>query len=169
MLERHFTLDCTQKGTDHQLSLTPLEFSKLIGHIRQLETILNVQPLSTHPSDAEILEVMTQIYPISYEDRVNIEIALQPQIARNLLPCERDCFEKLGKSLVYTSNLDKGHVITENDVCFKVSHPKGLLDEEYDRIIGARLCEDVSDEMPVQLHHLMVTTEVCNLILETFP
>lgn len=155
MLERHFTLDTTQKGTDHQLSLTPPELSQLVADVRQLENYLKFQPLSTTPSDESILKTMSQIQTISDQDRKHILQALKPQKERVILPCERECFEKLGKSLVYVSNLKTGHLVTEKDVNFKVSHPKGLLDGDYDCLMGKRLCTDVSFEMPVQWHHLV--------------
>lgn len=163
MLERHVTLDTAQKGTDHKLSLTPIEFSKLISNIRQLEVSLEIQPLPISPSDETILKVLSQINPLSDEDIENMLMALRNQTERILMTCEHECFEKLGKSLVYALNLKKGQLLTENDVCFKVCHPKGLLDEDYDRVIGARLSEDVSYEMPVMWTHLD-----CNIVQDVY-
>lgn len=37
MIERHFTLDKQQKGTDHKLSLEPNELQQLVQRIRSIE------------------------------------------------------------------------------------------------------------------------------------
>lgn len=37
IIERHFTLDKTQKGTDHKCSLVPSEFKEMVQGIRQVE------------------------------------------------------------------------------------------------------------------------------------
>lgn len=40
IIERHFTLDKTMKGSDHAASLTPAEFGDLVKNIRRVESIL---------------------------------------------------------------------------------------------------------------------------------
>lgn len=92
---------------------------------------------------------------MSDADKMDIVSALQALPKhRTLMPCERECFDKLGKSLVYAQNLQKGHMLCEANVCFKVSYPKGLLDADYDQVIGAQLTADVSFEDPVQWEQL---------------
>lgn len=46
-----------------------------------------------------------------------------------------------------------GHVLQSADVCFKVSAIKGLLDGQYDAIVGRRLVSDVAYEEPVCWTH----------------
>jgi sialic acid synthase SpsE/sugar phosphate isomerase/epimerase/CBS domain-containing protein len=42
MIERHITLDCTMRGSDHQASLEPGEFKELVTAIRDVEASLGV-------------------------------------------------------------------------------------------------------------------------------
>ncbi len=43
MVERHFTLDRTQRGTDHQASLEPSGFAQLMDMIRQAQAAMTVR------------------------------------------------------------------------------------------------------------------------------
>ncbi|OXA61261.1 sialic acid synthase [Folsomia candida] len=47
VIERHFTLDKTLKGTDHRCSLDPDEFLAMVEGIRQVETALIGEPHKT--------------------------------------------------------------------------------------------------------------------------
>lgn len=42
VIERHFTLDRTQRGTDHQVSLEPDEFGRLVHMVREVEAAMSV-------------------------------------------------------------------------------------------------------------------------------
>jgi sialic acid synthase SpsE len=48
IVERHFTLDKTMKGSDHAASLTPDEFAELVRSIRRVEKILGVADKRLH-------------------------------------------------------------------------------------------------------------------------
>lgn len=62
---------------------------------------------------------------------------------KDILQCELNCYNKLGKSLVYTNNLKAGDIIAEADVNIKVDEPKGISAEEYYDVIGLKLKENV--------------------------
>ncbi|MDC0433931.1 N-acetylneuraminate synthase family protein [Pelagibacteraceae bacterium] len=52
IIEKHFTLNKKKKGADHQLSLEPKEFKKMVKIIRKIETMLGDPKI--YPSKKEI-------------------------------------------------------------------------------------------------------------------
>lgn len=168
VIERHFTIDSTMKGTDHQISLTPNAFRQLVAHIRALEsrpaewkdaareTMLNQQWHGIHDVVANALR--SAAIQMSDPELDDIRQALLPLSLRDprdgVSECERPCWQKLGKSLVFSRDLRAGHRLQLSDVCFKVSPSKGLLDGDYDAIEGKRLACDVRNDEPVVWRHL---------------
>lgn len=57
-------------------------------------------------------------------------------------PCEKPCFDKLGKSLVMTRNMKKGDAISIGDVTAKVAEPKGVNPNRLNDVIGMVLMKD---------------------------
>ncbi|GLH09797.1 uncharacterized protein GBIM_14849 [Gryllus bimaculatus] len=53
IVERHITLDPSWKGTDHKSSLTPVEFSKMVQEIRELEKALGKPEKKRQPSELD--------------------------------------------------------------------------------------------------------------------
>ncbi|KAK7791725.1 hypothetical protein R5R35_009374 [Gryllus longicercus] len=53
IVERHITLDTSWKGTDHKSSLTPVEFSKMVQEIRELEKALGKPEKKRQPSELD--------------------------------------------------------------------------------------------------------------------
>lgn len=51
VVERHFTLDKTMRGTDHQVSLTPDELALMVGMIREVEKAMDVQGKTVFPEE----------------------------------------------------------------------------------------------------------------------
>ncbi|XP_044736941.1 sialic acid synthase [Chrysoperla carnea] len=51
IIERHFTLNHFQNGSDHQCSLTPTTFSKMVSRVRNLETMLGISKKSFQISE----------------------------------------------------------------------------------------------------------------------
>lgn len=114
VIERHFTLDPTLKGTDHQLSLTPSVFRQLVDHIRALEA---VAPISAEPkvADAEPFECVCDALAaaairLSGAELDDIRAALEP-LGRTasssdavVADCERSCWLKLGECRMSSKN-----------------------------------------------------------------
>lgn len=148
ILERHFTLDKNQKGSDHCVSLNPSELRLLVEKVRLIEK--NVQQLPVMLDD--LLDVVTELNLFEHP-RGFIEKACQPNniddISKSILPCELMCKHKLGKSLVYTRDLKAGHCLIENDIGVKVSEPNGIPAEFYDDVIGKELKCDVFYDDPI--------------------
>lgn len=141
VIERHFTLDKRQKGTDHKLSLEPSELRQLIARIRTVEG----QSLPTAAADDQvILDLLSPILsPIELTD---VKLAIAPLPQKSVLECEMPCRLKLGKSLVYRNSLQFGTTITEDDICAKVSEPFGISAERFDEFIGRKLSKDVTED-----------------------
>ncbi|QGY38973.1 N-acylneuraminate-9-phosphate synthase [Pseudodesulfovibrio cashew] len=51
VVERHFTLDKTLKGTDHQASLEPAELALMVGMIREVERAMQVKGKVVFPDE----------------------------------------------------------------------------------------------------------------------
>lgn len=147
-----------QKGTDHQLSLTPTEFSELTHQIRFLEEVQHTAKM-LNSSDEGLLHILSKVRTMSEEEKTQVMRSLQPQSSRTTLLCEQECLEKLGKSLVYAASFKKAHILTKTDVCFKVSYPKGLLEDDFDQIIGSNLVRDVAFEEPILWDQLNKQTQ----------
>lgn len=80
-------------------------------------------------------------------DRIRkLEIALGCSEKR-LYSSEIDCYEKLGKSLVFATSLPKKHELCKDDIKIKVAIPKGIDGALLDSVIGRKIKKDVdSDE-----------------------
>lgn len=143
VLERHFTLDKNQKGSDHILSLDPRDFASLVAKVRLIEK--NVQ-LPVMPDD--LLNVVTELN-LFENPQGFIARACGPVGQKSILPCELMCKHKLGKSLVYTRDVQKGHRLTEMDIGVKVSEPNGIPAEFYDDVVGKEVMRDVCYDDPV--------------------
>jgi sialic acid synthase len=155
ILERHFTLDKNQKGSDHCLSLNPMELRTLVTKVRLIERsfancditlpLYNIDSLNATVKKLNLFEC-----PMGF-----IERACQPNnvdmIRKSIFPCELMCKHKLGKSLVYTRDLSHGHCLHENDICVKVSEPNGIPAEFYDDVVGKVLERDVIHDDPVMM------------------
>lgn len=147
VVERHFTLDKQQKGTDHMLSLEPSEFHELVVHIRQIETCVD----AIAKNDKTILSTITDLLDKSYIESVTL--ALKPVECKRILECELPCRSKLGKSLVYRKAVKFGGKITEREICAKVSEPFGISAERLDEFTGRILRTDVlADESLDEVH-----------------
>jgi sialic acid synthase len=143
ILERHFTLDKNQKGSDHILSLNPRDMSELVAKVRLIEK--NVQ-LPVMPDD--LLDVVTKLN--LFENPMGfIAQACRPVVRKSILPCELMCKHKLGKSLVYARELKKGQRLSEMDINVKVSEPNGIPADFYDDVIGKTLLRDVCYDDPL--------------------
>jgi sialic acid synthase len=142
VIERHFTLDRTLKGTDHSASLTPDMFAELVKAIRRYEA-------SGKSSDGNVQEVVERLLPNETSQKDDFEAALKAVGERVILDCEWPCRNKLGKSLVYAKSLPAGHTLTENDLWVKVSGGS-VPGERFYTIVGQKLTKDVMKDTSVQ-------------------
>lgn len=143
VLERHFTLDKNQKGSDHCVSLDPRELAVLVEKVRLIEK--NVQlPVMLD----DLLDVVTELNLFETPQGF-IARACGPVARKSILPCELMCKHKLGKSLVYARDLQKGHHLSELDILVKVSEPSGIPAECYDDVVGRELIHAVCYDDPI--------------------
>lgn len=143
VLERHFTLDKNQKGSDHIVSLDAGDLTELVAKVRLIEK--NVQ-LPVMPDDllAAVTELNLFANPMGF-----IGPACGPVGRKSIFPCELMCKHKLGKSLVYARDLRKGQRLGEMDINVKVSEPNGIPAEFYDDVVGGEVMHDVFYDDPV--------------------
>lgn len=137
VVERHFTLDKNQKGSDHIVSLDSQDVAKLVEKVRLIEKNVRLPVLSD-----DLLNAVTKLNlfenPLGF-----IAQACRPVQQKSILPCELMCKHKLGKSLVYARDLRQGHRLNEMDINVKVSEPNGIPAELYDETVGRELMRDV--------------------------
>lgn len=147
-------MDRNQKGSDHKLSLEPDQLKQLTETVRNLEKYIKTHE-NTVRSDEAIIKILQEINPPINENLDTIKLALTPITTRYIFDCEFDCFNKLGKSLVYRRNLCEGSVLTADDICAKVSEPSGIPADRYFHFVGLTLQEDVSvDDNVIHTHFL---------------
>lgn len=148
IIERHFTLDKEQKGTDHKCSLDPLEMKTLINDICELKS----RNLKENFTKDEIIAIL--------QNAPNVIRALSPfeyteNYVRTIQNCEISCRLKLGKSIVAKHHLKAGQIICGEDICIKVSEPHGIFAEAVDEVVGAKLSIDVKEDCPLTWDHLL--------------
>lgn len=148
IIERHFTIDKNQKGSDHSLSLTPNEMKDLVMKIRFIEKIQVLE---------NILEIVTKNKLFLDPEEVIFQ-ACKPVVERIIFPCELDCRNKLGKSIVYTRNLPTGHILSSTDITIKVSEPSGISAEYFEDAINKMLRHDVFADNAVE------TTDISEIL-----
>lgn len=143
VVERHFTLDKNQKGSDHKASLDSRDVASLVEKVRLIEKSVR---LPVMPDD--LLDAVSKLNLFEHPQGF-IARACQPVERKSILPCELMCKHKLGKSLVYARDLRKGHRLTVMDIDVKVSEPNGIPAELYDDIVGEEVKRDVCYDDPV--------------------
>ena len=116
IIEKHFTLNRTSKGTDHAFSLEPQGMQKMVRD-------LNRASLAMGDGVKRIYE--TEFAPL----------------------------RKMGKMIVASKNLSKGHLITEEDLEFR-SPSNGLSPELYEEIIGKVIKHPVNQYDPIEYDNL---------------
>ncbi|XP_017076862.2 sialic acid synthase isoform X2 [Drosophila eugracilis] len=135
IVERHFTLDKGQKGSDHRCSLEPHELKTLTTKINNFElSAVTLQP-------NEILRKLS--------GRQELEEALRDVQYKTILPSELPCRNKLGKSIVAARSLESGHILKLTDIAIKVSEPSGLTAEAYLDVVGKELVVNIGEDEPI--------------------
>lgn len=115
IIEKHFTLSRSLKGTDHPMSLEPEGLQKMCNGFKKAKESLGINVKQK----------------MSYESKF---------------------IYKMKKTIVASKNLEKNHIITENDITFK--SPGGELEcYEADKIIGRNLIQSVNKDQNISLSH----------------
>lgn len=142
VIERHFTLDKNLKGSDHSASLTPDEFSVLVQTIRMLEDQHKL-PIQDKFEMCKILQDL----PFTKDVQKIVDAATREDAnKREVYECELSCKFKLGKSLVYSGNFKRKHILSIKDINVKVSQPNGLSAEHFDECIDKVLTKEVFED-----------------------
>lgn len=116
IIEKHFTMDRTWKGTDHSFSLEPQGLSKLVRDLNRARIALG---------DGKKEMIDNEVKPLY----------------------------KMGKKLVAAQNLEKGQIISENDITIK-SPNDGLSPSEWDNVIGLKLARNLKRDENISFDDL---------------
>eukprot|EP00064_Thunnus_orientalis_P019178 superscaffoldBa00004681_g19292 len=65
---------------------------------------------------------------------------------KQMLPCERPCHDKLGKSVVAKVKIPKGTTLTLDMLTVKVAEPMGVAAEDIFQLVGKSVTEDVEED-----------------------
>lgn len=65
---------------------------------------------------------------------------------KQMLPCEKPCYDKLGKSVVAKVKIPKGTVLTQDMLAVKVAKPMGIAAEDIYQLVGKTVNEDVEED-----------------------
>lgn len=98
-------------------------------------------------SDHEASLVPTELAELVRSIRL-VERALGNGI-KQMLPCEKPCHDKLGKSVVAKVNIPKGTVLTRDMLTVKVAEPMGVAAEDIYDLVGKPVLEDVEEDESV--------------------
>ena len=131
VIERHFTLDKSWKGSDHRCSLEPGEMEILCHHVRNNTQFLDLKQLFTSQEMDEVQE------------------ALEGS-DKELLQSELACQAKLGKTVVAKHDIAKNTVISADDILIKVAEPRGIDPLCEDLYIGRVALTDIKADCSIQ-------------------
>ncbi|XP_035763666.1 sialic acid synthase-like [Neolamprologus brichardi] len=65
---------------------------------------------------------------------------------KQMLPCEKTCHDKLGKSVIAKVAISKGTVLSPDMFAVKVGEPKGIPPENMQNLVGKKIKVDVKED-----------------------
>ncbi|KAK5926807.1 hypothetical protein CgunFtcFv8_022347 [Champsocephalus gunnari] len=65
---------------------------------------------------------------------------------KTMLPCEKACHDKLGKSVVAKVKISRGTVLTLDMLTVKVTEPMGVAAEDIFQLVGKTVKEDMEED-----------------------
>ncbi|XP_076869263.1 N-acetylneuraminic acid synthase a [Brachyhypopomus gauderio] len=68
---------------------------------------------------------------------------------KHMLPCEKPCHDKLGKSVVAKVSIPKGTTLTLDMLSVKVAEPKGVAPEDIFQLVGKKATSDIGEDESV--------------------
>ncbi|XP_008315740.1 sialic acid synthase-like [Cynoglossus semilaevis] len=74
-----------------------------------------------------------------------VEMAMGSTV-KQMLPCEKNCHDKLGKSVVAKVAISKGTVLSLDLFAVKVGEPRGISPENMQQLVGKKLNVDVEED-----------------------
>jgi len=116
IIEKHFTLSRSLKGSDHAMSLEPEGLSKMCNGFKKLKESMGSNK-------------------------------------KEKMPYEEKFIYKMKKSIVSSKSLKKQHVLSYDDLDFKISG-NGLECYKSEQIIGKKLNKDIDEEHIITLSDL---------------
>lgn len=150
IIERHFTLDKTLKGSDHKCSLDSSELSRFVALVRASE---RVATLESHCPKIQITKWFQELELSSDCNEKHMDNLMGTPRSDSIYPCEESCKNKLGKSIVYRNALKSGACLQSTDLCIKVSNEKGISPNEIDCTLGQVLGINVDKDQVLRYDH----------------
>ena len=150
IIEKHITLSRKTSGLDDPVALEPEQFGFMCHSVNQA-----IASISHYGKDLGTKRIIDQISEQFGKDKV--EKVLGTGI-KELASSESANYGRTNRSLHYMSALNKGHVLTEDDIGIlrteKILTP-GISPEYFDLMIGKTLSKPVESGAGVQFEDLM--------------
>ena len=135
VIERHFTLDKTWRGSDHKCSLDPGELATLCHHVKNKTELRMFKEIFSEAENMAVKEAM--------------EVS-----TKTVLESEQSCIGKLGKTIVAMKDIPAGSLITRDDVDIKVAEPRGIDPRNIDQYIGKLSRSYIKQDDSIQIASL---------------
>ena len=144
-IEKHFTLDYSQKGQDHAFSLNLEEWYEMVKFIKSCKKIS--EKLSSFDEKLELC----------------LDNCQRPEIAKLLIG---DGFKKIQENELQSSivqrrgilinkNLNKNHIIKKEDICFLRPSPKDSFSpREIKSVLNKKLNTCLNEGDNILKHHI---------------
>ena len=149
VIEKHITLSRETMGLDDPVALEPEQFALMVHTVHQTEATFR-----HYGVELGMERTVEQLSEQFGKERVT---AVLGDGVKRLAPAEEANYGRTNRSLHFMRNMKAGEVIGENDVAVlrteKVLTP-GLTPDWLDKVIGARLTQDVTSGAGVSAEHI---------------
>ena len=149
VIEKHITLSRETMGLDDPVALEPEQFALMVHTVHQTEATFR-----HYGAELGMERTVEQLSEQFGKERVT---AVLGDGVKRLAPAEEANYGRTNRSLHFMRNMKAGEVIGENDVAVlrteKVLTP-GLTPDWLDKVIGARLTQDVTSGAGVSAEHI---------------
>ena len=149
VIEKHITLSRETMGLDDPVALEPEQFALMVHTVHQTEATFR-----HYGAELGMERTVEQLSEQFGKERVT---AVLGDGVKRLAPAEEANYGRTNRSLHFMRNMKAGEVIGENDVAVlrteKVLTP-GLTPDWLDKVIGARLTQDVTSGAGVSAKHI---------------
>lgn len=134
-VEKHFTLDSTQKGQDHSFSMMPKEWLKMVNQTKMLKE--NSTPQDDFSKRYQLVKEIA-------EDAQYLDVVLGDGV-KKLSENEKNTVIVQRRAIRATENLPPGHILTQADLNFLRPCPLDALPPyQVETILGKKLANKVS-------------------------
>jgi sialic acid synthase SpsE len=136
-IEKHFTLDVTLPGSDHAMSMNPIQMKRLCDLIKKINP--DSCAITQMPEMLSVLGIKTS--------KQEVELILGNK-TRELSAVEKSQIIWARKSIVAEKTIEAGQVLKEEDIVIKRPQ-KGILPKDRDMVLGKKAKLSIEAGTPI--------------------